>query len=465
MPEPERTEAERTEAERFVWQKLRRHFNTDDLTALVSSRWKFNAHLLPDLQSLIEDLIAPRSPELLGFHQMYEFLPMKLSDLTTSEGEHVVRLAPVQRQDIDIGEDEPYPSINNGIWLITIDDGTPAAIMLSKLLTCHGPMVQVEIGHMPNELGHAFAKHFLRTIEAQGKSSRYYRNKAVSFESSGGFGGTQETMRVHKLPAVSRNDVVLSKATMAQLDTHIFDFVKCREELKRLGQSGRKGILLHGHPGTGKTHVVHYIAANLPEHTTVLVTAEQMLDMEEYFALARVLQPCIMVIEDVDLVGRSREDISGQMAETRLNRLLNELDGLGVDSDILIIMTTNRLNSLEGALASRSGRVDVALEIPLPDDGCRERLIEQYGHALNFQGEALAEAVARSRGGSAAYVKEMVRRLTQRSVARGGSLSVSREDVKVVFADAEAVLNPLKRDEETVRRHIVEEDDEDDCDC
>ncbi|RWX19851.1 AAA family ATPase, partial [Rhizobium leguminosarum] len=92
-------------------------------------------------------------------------------------------------------------------------------------------------------------------------------------------------MRVHKLPAVSREDVVLSKATMAQLDTHIFDFVKCREELKRLGQSGQKGILLHGEPGTGKTHVVHYIAANLPGHSVVLVTAEQMLDMEEHFAL------------------------------------------------------------------------------------------------------------------------------------------------------------------------------------
>jgi cell division protease FtsH len=264
-----------TEAEIFVCQKLRRHFKTDDLTALVSSRWQFNAHLLPDLQSLIEDLIAPRSPELLGFHQKYEVFPMKLSDLTTSEGKDVVRLAPVQRQDIDIGEDEPYPSINNGIWLITIDDDMPAAVMLSKFLTRYGPMVQVEIGHLPNELGHAFAKRFLRTIQAQGKS--YYRNKAVSFESTE-FGGTQETMRVHKLPAVSRNDVVLSKATMAQIDTHIFDFVKCREELKRLGQSGRKGILLHGQPGTGKTHLVHYIAANLPEHTKVLVTAEQMLN-------------------------------------------------------------------------------------------------------------------------------------------------------------------------------------------
>ncbi|WP_261333979.1 AAA family ATPase [Rhizobium leguminosarum] len=387
---------------------------------------------------------------------------MKLSDLTTSEGDRAVQLTPVQYQDIDIGEDEPYASINNGLWLITIDDDMPAVVMLSKFSARGGPKVQVEIAHLPNDVGHDFAEGFLRTIEAQGKSSRYYRNKAVSFESTD-FEGTNETMRVHKLPAVSREDVVLSKATMAQLDTHVFDFVKYREELKRLGQSGQKGILLHGEPGTGKTHVVHYIAANLPEHSVVLVTAEQMLDMEEHFALARVLQPCIMVFEDVDLVARSRDDISGQKAETRLNRLLNELDGLGEDSDIVILLTSNRPRSLEEALATRSGRVDAAIEIPLPDDDCRERLFKQYGQALDFQDGALAEAVLRSKGASAAYVKEIVRRLAQRSIMRGVAPLVSREDVEVVFADAEAEASSLKRNEKTDIRHIIEEDDEDNC--
>ncbi|NNG72017.1 ATP-binding protein [Rhizobium laguerreae] len=270
-------------------------------------------------------------------------------------------------------------------------------------------------------------------------------------------------MRVHDLHAVSRNDVVLSKATMDQLDTHILEFVKCREQLKRLGQSARKGILFHGYPGTGKTHVIRYLASNLPGHTTILVTAEQMLNMEEYFALARILQPCVMVFEDADLVARAREDISSQKAETRLNRMLNEMDGLGTDADILIFLTTNRLNSLEGALASRSGRVDLVLEIPLPDDDCRERLFRQYGYALNFQDEALAEAVVRSKGRSAADVKEIVRRLAQQSITRRGSLVISREDVEAVFADVEAVLNPLKRDEGTVKRHIIDHDDEEDC--
>ncbi|MGO7396217.1 AAA family ATPase, partial [Rhizobium ruizarguesonis] len=71
-------------------------------------------------------------------------------------------------------------------------------------------------------------------------------------------------MRVHDLHAVSRNDVVLPTATMDQLATHIFEFATCREQLKRLGPSARKGILFHGPPGTGKTHVIRYLASTLP---------------------------------------------------------------------------------------------------------------------------------------------------------------------------------------------------------
>ncbi|MFW8643116.1 hypothetical protein ACOJBO_11650 [Rhizobium beringeri] len=159
-----------TESDRFVWQKLSRHFKTNDLTILVNSRRQFTAHLLPDLQTIIEDLVAPWSPQLSGLHQEYEIFPMKLSDLTTSEGKRVVRLAPVQHQDIDIGEDEPYASINNGLWLITIDGDMPAAVMLSKFTTRHGPKVQVEIAHLPNEVGRDFAEGFLRTIRRRARA-------------------------------------------------------------------------------------------------------------------------------------------------------------------------------------------------------------------------------------------------------------------------------------------------------
>ncbi|NGO53356.1 AAA family ATPase [Allomesorhizobium camelthorni] len=456
-----------TEIVRFAWQALHGHFKNDDLTELSSSHRRFASHLLPDLQTMIEEQIAPLSPKLVGVHQHHEFIPMKLSDLVIREGHAVISITPLQYQDIDIGEEEPYASLHNGLWLFQIGD-EPVAIFLSQFTANRGRrFVQVEIAYMPGEQASAFAREFLRKIQAGGETSRNYRNKVLSFEADAGHSGMQGTMRVHGLPAVRRNDVVLSEATMARLDAHIFDFDRHREGLKRLGQSTRKGILLYGPPGTGKTHVIRYVAANLAGRSTVLVTAEQMQEIGSYIALARTLQPSIVVLEDVDLVGRSREDVYGQKAEGLLNRLLNEMDGLGSEADILFILTTNRPEHIEEALASRPGRVDEAIEIPLPDAGCRERLIALYGHALTFESGAVADAVARSDGSSAAYVKEMVRRLAQRSLARDGAHFVSCDDVELVFGDPGVLSSRLNRrivglTDKTSRKQNAEEDE---CDC
>ncbi|WP_245485542.1 MULTISPECIES: hypothetical protein [unclassified Mesorhizobium] len=84
-----------TDIDRFAWQALNRHFKTDDLTGLASSRRKFAAHLLPDIQTGIEEQIAPLSPKLVGVHQRHEFDAMKLSDMVIRDGE-AVALTPLQ---------------------------------------------------------------------------------------------------------------------------------------------------------------------------------------------------------------------------------------------------------------------------------------------------------------------------------------------------------------------------------
>ena len=172
---------------------------------------------------------------------------------------------------------------------------------------------------------------------------------------------------VHKLPPVERANVILPEATLKLLDRNILNFVKHRAKLRQLGQSTRKGILLYGPPGTGKTHTIRYLASNLPGHTTLIITAAQVAFLGAYINLARLLQPAMVVIEDVDLIARTREMI-GPCEESMLNKLLNEMDGLKEDADILFVLTTNRPEQLEGALADRPGRIDQAIEIPLPDD-------------------------------------------------------------------------------------------------
>ena len=136
----------------------------------------------------------------------------------------------------------------------------------------------------------------------------------------------------------------------------------------------KKGILFYGPPGTGKTHTIHYLAKALEGHTTLVITAEQVGLLSEYMTLARLLQPSLVIMEDVDLIAKDRAQM-GVCEEVFLNKLLNEMDGLNQEADILFILTTNRPEALERALASRPGRVDQAIEFPMPDEVGRAKLI------------------------------------------------------------------------------------------
>src|SRR5579863_10101221 len=225
--------------------------------------------------------------------------------------------------------------------------------------------------------------------------------------------GGGSSVKVHRLAKVNREDVILPKATLATLDRNVAGFMKAREQLKKLRFQARKGLLFYGPPGTGKTHTIHYLASQLPDHTTLLVTAEQVGLLGGYFRLARFLQPSMMVIEDVDLIGRERTHMHGVGEEVMLNQLLNEMDGLREDADVLFILTTNRPDQIEPALASRPGRIDQAIEFPLPDDEGRAKLAKLYARGLDISEELMGSIVSRTKGVSAAFIKELMRRCAQ----------------------------------------------------
>ena len=118
-----------------------------------------------------------------------------------------------------------------------------------------------------------------------------------------------------------------------------------------------------------------------------------------------------------------------------LNTLLNEMDGLKDNDDILFVLTTNRPEQLEGALAGRPGRIDQAIEIPLPDEVGRARLVRLYGQRLMLSEQIVSEAVQRTKGVSAAFIKELMRRTAQCCVMRGVSETVTSADLAEALDD------------------------------
>ena len=93
-----------------------------------------------------------------------------------------------------------------------------------------------------------------------------------------------------------------------------------------------------------------------------------------------------------------------------LFELLNEIDGMGEDADVVFVMTTNRADLIQPALAARPGRVDHAVEFPLPDAAAREKLLRLFWRGLDVDVAALPRLVEQTDGASPAFLRELVRK-------------------------------------------------------
>jgi ATP-dependent 26S proteasome regulatory subunit len=251
---------------------------------------------------------------------------------------------------------------------------------------------------------------------------------------------------VHRLAPASREDVILPENVLALLERNVFRFFAHRERLRDLEMPLKKGLLFYGPPGTGKTLTIRYLAGALKDHTTLLVTAGEMGALAEYMALARLLSPAMVVIEDVDLIARTRENLE-VVQESLLNRLLNEMDGLRENTQVLFVLTTNRVEALEAALAGRPGRIDQAIEFPLPDAPSRRRLFDLYRRKLAIPSDVMSRAIERTEGMSAAFIKELVRRVAL--------LCIERDSTEATLHDLDTALGEMLFDGGTLNAKLL----------
>jgi ATP-dependent 26S proteasome regulatory subunit len=162
--------------------------------------------------------------------------------------------------------------------------------------------------------------------------------------------------------------------------------------------------------------MLRYLAHACPEHTIVVLTGRQTGLIRESCEMARLLAPSLIVLEDVDLVAEDRER---NKCSTLLHELLDEMDGLGPKTECIFLLTTNRPEILEPALTARPGRIDQAIEFPLPDEECRRRLFALYGKGLNLDDIDLERWIEKTSNVSPAFIEEMLRKAALMAAERG----------------------------------------------
>ncbi len=411
---------------------LQSHFHPIKTNDITISEREFPFRVRADLQRAIDRLFSDQTRILhfCGVRKEYSHEGVSLSDCVIDSQHNPALSIPPEYEEIDIGDDAPVRVLKVGLWLLEKN-----GVRFAVLLTPSGQYGQVtgikfQAGTPNSPEGTQITQEFFKHLENAILRAESYRGKILSLErSEHSYTGESTGITVHKLRTVEREQVILPESTLSLLDRNIIQFVRQRERLAQFKQATRKGILFYGPPGTGKTHTIHYLSRALEGHTTLLISAEQVGLLGEYMTLARLLQPSIVVLEDVDLIARDRAKMHSACDEVLLNKLLNEMDGLKQEADILFILTTNRPESLEAALASRPGRVDQAIEFPLPDDSGRGKLIQLYSQGVALTDEVVVDVVRRTEGVSPAFIKELMRRSVQFHIERNGTGTISRGDV------------------------------------
>ena len=252
-----------------------------------------------------------------------------------------------------------------------------------------------------------------------------------------GFGKSKAKLLTEKHGRVTFDDVAGIDEAKDELE-EIVEFLRNPQKFSRLGGKIPKGALLVGPPGTGKTLLARAIAgeAGVPFFTIsgsdfvemfVGVGASRVRDM---FEQAKKNAPCIVFIDEIDAVGRSRGVGYGggnDEREQTLNQLLVEMDGFEANEGIIIVAATNRPDVLDPALL-RPGRFDRQVQVPNPDIKGREKILGVHARKVPLGPNVDLRIIARGTPGfSGADLANLVNEAALMA-ARVGRRFVTMED-------------------------------------
>lgn len=419
-----------------IYHRLRKAFRPLPLSCLTVTERQFPARIRADLQRALDEYFRNRATviHLCGVRTENDMFGVDLSYLLTAGG--MVWEIPLQHEEINVGADVLVSCPQKALWIAHNGQATFAVLVSKAFVMNEPPRVNVHIATTNDERGRQIAQEFFAGLEEAVKQAESYRGKVLSLECTASYSGEGTGLKVHELPPVAREQVILPHETLELVERNVLQFVDQRQRLLSLRQSIRKGILLYGPPGNGKTYTIRYLIGALKGHTTLLITGAQIAQLTAYMALARLLQPALVVIEDVDLVAKERVRSGTSCEEPLLNQLLNEMDGLANDAEIIFLLTTNRPELLEEALANRPGRIDQSIEFATPGPAERALLAQNYAGEVVLTATVIDYLVQNTEGASAAFIKELMRRALQWRLT-------ASDDAAIEIADVEGALHEL----------------------
>jgi len=224
-------------------------------------------------------------------------------------------------------------------------------------------------------------------------------------QGGGGLGSFTKSKARREIPEARFTDVAGIDEAVEEVK-EIVEFLEDPFKFTRLGAKIPKGVLLVGLPGTGKTLLARAIAGEAGVQF-FSISGSEFVEMyvgvgagrvRDLFAQAKKNLPCIIFIDEIDAMGKSRGAGVGQThneGEQTLNQLFVEMDGFEVNQGIILLAATNRPDTLDPALL-RPGRFDRHIEVPLADKNGRKKILQVHTRDKKLSKDVSLDEIARA---------------------------------------------------------------------
>ena len=420
---------------------LAAHLGDLDAVDVVEESWPAYDHV--NVQVALDSWLAERGRDytLVGLTE-FRHRSFGLGDLMRLRDRHEYGPFPgtVARTNLASGPGgQVRQAVRAGLYLVSESEGHAALLVVAGDPESGSAGVHLHVAAEAPGRAAAIATE----VRAAALRHNVFRGQVVSFGHDM-FGERGAVLQFHGRPRVSAQDVILPEATLATIHRQVVGVAEQRERLLAARQHLKRGLLLYGPPGVGKTHTLRYLVSQLTDVTVVELTGDALSLIGTACSVARTLQPSMVVVEDVDLIAEDREMYGGG---SLLFELLNEMDGLAEDADVVFVLTTNRPGVLESALAARPGRVDQAVALELPDAAARLRLFRLYQGGLEVDDSRLDTVVERTDGVTASFLKELLRRaaLLAAQQSDAAALIVSADQLDAALDELLDTRNAMTR--------------------
>ena len=271
------------------------------------------------------------------------------------------------------------------------------------------------------EMVHALAELTRRIVAERS----IYRGHAIKLALDGGTINLMEPPTFMNLKKVRENELVFSEDLQVEIDTNLWTPIEHTEWCREHEVPLKRGVLLEGPFGTGKTLAATVTAKKCEQHGWTFITVGRVSALESALQFAVNYQPCVVFVEDID------REMAGERT-AKMDDILNKVDGIvSKGAEIMVVLTSNKAHEINQAML-RPGRLDAVLHIGAPDAGAVQKLLRVYGRKLIKPGEDLSGAGEALAGRIPAVIREVVERSKLYAISRAPGKEFTLTDADIV---------------------------------